>query len=633
MKLGRIRIAGYRKLVDTECSTTGKLLAIVGPNEAGKSTLLDALLATRNAEPIPPLARPRGMPVEDNETAVELWFRLDQDDLAALQDVESPDRPVWLVLWKLYGEGLHVRIEPTIGRDHAARREAERALARFATVRAAHELERTEDGTGPGNLLDAVISALAGEAEVEVEVREQAAALAELLQHEATGALGTRAAVALATWLAGWREEHPASTARKLLNARRPIFAKFGQAERILASAYDLTEVAEDPPAALRNLCIIGDLDLDALAKAVADQDVGAYVSAIEDANDVLREVFREAYKQAVVTVRLQIDGTTLRVLVSNESGGYSTIAERSDGLKSFVALTAFAAQESRGKRPLILLIDEAEQHLHYDAQADLIRMLERQGQAQQVIYTTHSAGCLPADLGTGIRPVVPEAGGGRSRVVNAFWTEGRGFQPLLLALGAGAAAFTPSRYAVLTEGASDMLLLPSMLREAAGRERLDYQVAPGIAEASWTQLLGLELEAPRVAYLVDGDAGGNEHAKRLLTASVDAVRIITLGGVGSGLTTEDLLREDVYLQAINELIERVHGPSHGRMKVSDLATPNRAKSVERWCAAHGLTPLAKPAVASLVLEQAPPALLTSASKSVLRVAHRNLCSALGIPA
>lgn len=176
------------------------------------------------------------------------------------------------------------------------------------------------------------------------------------------------------------------------------------------------------------------------------------------------------------------------------------------------------------------------------------------------------------------------------------------------------------------------MLLLPSMIREAVGTDRLDYQIAPGIAESSSVQLLALELEVPRVTYLLDGDAGGGQHAKRLHAANVPSNRIVHLGGPGSGMTTEDLLREDVYLSAVNEVLERVHGQAHGHIKASDLSTPNRSKSVDKWCVARGISPLSKPVVASVLLEQAPTTLLTQSSRSALKAVHRNLCAALDLP-
>ena len=78
---------------------------------------------------------------------------------------------------------------------------------------------------------------------------------------------------------------------------------------------------------------------------------------------------------------------------------------ERSDGLRQFVALVALAAHQPNPVPP-ILLIDEVETHLHYNAQADLIEVPTEQNAARQIVYTTHSAACLPQDLGLGVRVV-----------------------------------------------------------------------------------------------------------------------------------------------------------------------------------------------------------------------------------
>ena len=66
--------------------------------------------------------------------------------------------------------------------------------------------------------------------------------------------------------------------------------------------------------------------------------------------------------------VLLHNDEPILRVMMSNTAGGYSPVAERSDGLRAFVALTSFTAAGADSERKPILLVDEAESHLHYDA-------------------------------------------------------------------------------------------------------------------------------------------------------------------------------------------------------------------------------------------------------------------------
>lgn len=637
MRLGKIRVNGFRKLVESECTTPGKLIAFVGPNEAGKSSLLQALLTLEDDEEdaIALGDRPRATSVSDDASAVECWFRLSPDDVNDVKAFGSPVTPIWYVVSKAYGGQLSHRMEPRLPRDLSSRRAAEQVLRRFVGTRAASALKRAEtddDDAQLGDHLDGTLNMIEGSGASSADEHEIVRALIAGLRDQGSRGLGAQAAARLDEWLRDAEGKPPESLATALMWRRRPRFVLFGPQARTLKSDYDLNAVADEPPAALRNLALVARLDLPALRDAVARQDSGAYVTATEEANARLRDVFTEAWQQSPVVVRLHLDSILLRVMVSNVAGGYSSIAERSDGLKAFVALTAFAAQETDSGRPLILLIDEAEQHLHFDAQADLIRMLERQGLAMQVLYTTHSPGCLPADLGTGIRPVIPADDGGRSSVSSSFWTGGRGFYPLLLALGAGAAAFAPSRYAVLSEGPSDMLLLPSMIREALDVQRLDYQVAPGIAESNWAQLLDLELEAARVAYLVDGDSGGEAHTDRLQQAGVEDERIVRLGGANSGLTLEDLLSEDAYLAAVNETLERVFGPDAGAVRASDLSSNSRGTAVDRWCTARGLPKLSKTVVASMLLERGPTALLPVSSRRILVRVHRELCEALGLP-
>ena len=95
------------------------------------------------------------------------------------------------------------------------------------------------------------------------------------------------------------------------------------------------------------------------------------------------------------VRVYLHVDGTVLHIFARNAGGRLIPIAERSAGLRQFVALLAFIEHEAADE-DVILLVDEAEAHLHYDAQADLVRVFSKQTVADKIIYTTHSAGCLP---------------------------------------------------------------------------------------------------------------------------------------------------------------------------------------------------------------------------------------------
>ena len=237
----------------------------------------------------------------------------------------------------------------------------------------------------------------------------------------------------------------------------------------------------DDPPVALANLALLARLNLQQILLAVQAGDYAAPERPIEEANTTLATFFENSWTQSGVTVRLSHHETRLHVLISSPVGPYSSIREHSDGLREFVALATFAEVHGYGERDLVLLIDEAETHLHYNAQADLIRVLDLQRAAAAVIYTTHSAGCLPEDLGGSVRVVV-RTDDAWSEIQNAFWTRGIGFDPLLLGMGASALVFGAVRKAVIAEGATDLIALPALLREANELTSLGYQIAPGVA-------------------------------------------------------------------------------------------------------------------------------------------------------
>lgn len=629
MKLTKIQVHGYRRLVDASCFVSGKLTVFVGPNEAGKSSLLAALATVNEPDEVAQRDRPRGRQAAEDDAYIELTFRLDGSDLDAVAHVASVGAPLSFNFHVRNDGTLRYRTVPRLRRPTEMLERARVTAARYAGTRGARELERTDDADGAGNLLDLVLRLLDSDSQLDEDQRHVVESLIDSLPH--TGLAG-RAGSALQRWLDEQALEDPHAASSRILYDRRPVFALFGDAERALASDYHLPDVADDAPAALGNLAQLALLNLSKLYRAVQQQDVGAVETLTERANARLREVFESAWSQQPVHVRLKQDVWTLRVLVSTEEGGYSSIAERSDGLKTFVALSAFAARHIVTDRPLILMIDEAEQHLHYDAQADIVRMLDRQTVAQQVIYTTHSAGCLPPDMGTGIRPVLPAGGSGHSRISNNFWESGPGFTPLLMAMGAAATAITPARYAVLAEGATDMMLLPTLVREATGRERLDYQVAPGIAGSTLEQLSDLNLEAARVVYLVDGDAGGAAHLRNLKAANVPDSNIVSLGGAGSGLCLEDLLRVEPLIAAVNEALLRRHGQPH-TMKITDLSSPHsRYSAIKAWSKQQGLDAPSKTAIVAALLEQQSDRLLSGDGRRHVKRVHAAICTALHIP-
>lgn len=340
----------------------------------------------------------------------------------------------------------------------------------------------------------------------------------------------------------------------KAIDGRLPTFIQFEEQHRSIQAEYVLDDASTEASVALDNLLQLAGLSL---AQIRSTKDEPSHLRTLMDqANERLREFFANKWKQEKVTVGIALDGPFLRVDVQDlvqGSPGWIRITDRSDGLRTFVALATFLESENLD-RPPILLIDEAEQHLHQNAQGDLIRMLQELQTVGQVIYTTHSPACLPADLGNGVRFVEP-IDKGHSPIRQDFWslarTEHVGFNPLMIAMGASAAAFSSLRSALIVEGMSDALLLPTLIRLATGRSELGYQIVSGIATASRSDMAQLDFTASRVAYLVDGDDAGCRWAAQLEDAGAPLDRIHRLP---SNVGLEDLLDRQFYLDAVAEL-------------------------------------------------------------------------------
>jgi len=194
--------------------------------------------------------------------------------------------------------------------------------------------------------------------------------------------------------------------------------------------------------------------------------------------------------------------------------------------------------------------------------------------------------------------------------------------------MGASLLAFTPTRYAVMAEGGSDAVLLPTMLREATGEVSLGYQVVPGLAEVAPRAVRNLALDAARVVFLVDGDAAGRGIAKILRRARVPDKLILTLGAGSSGWTIEDLVGKLAYRTAVNEVLRLSHGDGVS-ISIAEIPDQGRALAVSKWCGRRHIDPPSKVAVASVLVDlgrEQP--IVMSSRKRVLRQLHQEIRSA-----
>jgi hypothetical protein len=641
VRLTSARIRGFGRLVDTSVNLDAKLIAVVGPNEAGKSTLLEALAHLHSDEEVPVSRRSRGaVGVTDESQGIRATFQLDEEDKAALGDLGLDEKPVRATIARsMSGKSVHIDLEPT-PRKRRAPVELAAAVLRD-TLATQPKLAFIDDDTtwGAGNgdpernflddlrgLLDAVEDLLAvGSDGLDEEHIERVRGMSAALDPHQDDSVEFRHVL---DGLAAWAEaSSPASAARDVIWNRIPPVLLFGEKDRSLRSSYAFDEdLAREASGALANLAQTAGLDLAQLYEFHSDGDLTRRQTALNVANRHLRVFFEEAWRQSRLSVQFNLDGDLLRIQLEEDNGVITVFDERSAGLRMFIALACFLA--TRGSElPPILLIDEAENHLHLDAQADLVNMFVVQEQAAKIVYTTHSPGCLPPDLGTGIRSVVPSAGSDRSDVRNSFWQGAAGYSPLLMAMGAAAAAFTPTRRVVLAEGAADMVLYPTLIRAATDLQEIPYQIAPGLAEVSRELVSDLDLEAAKVTYLVDKDAGGRKLKKTLLESGVPENLIIMAGAPG----VEALVDPGSLRAAFSALLVECNvgvGIDESAIPGVPDGTKTLDETLRAWAGGSGLTVPGKVAVGNWLVQNSR-ATSTPPQRELLRELHEHLMRAL----
>ena len=608
MRLKLVRVRSYKRLAQvSKLDTRGPLIAIIGPNEAGKTSLLEAMAHISSREPFHAREFTRSTEIDNEAWVVRAEFSLEPDDRALLGDLVPKDVDLTYSQNRYPQGDSKYSVIPRMPRDTTQRDATASELQKALKDGWLEMLDAPADekaaGEPDGSRLFERATVLAEQLGAREDwlsdvTRQELGSMASAVRHalsDSTEAERLKLPDILETAAQFENEAPPEERIRDVLSPRVPQFLLFDDAQRALDTEYVWSEHPSPPPA-LENLFALAKTDYQQFRGHAEADDRPTLEMMLEAANDELDEAFR-AWRQADLHVTFSADQRSLQLLIRDRATTQRTrLDERSAGLRSFVALIAFCARYGVNVRP-VLMVDEAETHLHYGGQADLIRVFERQQAAETIIYTTHSIGCLPSDLGATIRVVSPIGGEPyRSTIYNSFWAaEGTaGLTPMMLAMGANALAFTPSRLAVIGEGASEAILFPSLVREAlpdAERDDpLGYQVAPGVAEVDPEDAEALEMEAGGVAYLIDGDGGGRGHKRKLSKRAKDEGRVIKVGErEDEAQCIEDLVAADALAEALNKLLARRDDWCGDRLTADELPARARASFLQDWCQERGV--------------------------------------------
>lgn len=653
MRLKAARVQKYRSIRDTgwfEVENAKTIL--VGPNEAGKTAILQALQQLNPPDGVRKFEALRDYPRSEyndistgkvnpaDVTVVSAEFVLDADDKAAVP--EEYRECTYVLHRKLDNKARHeLKGEPTLPTYRDLSKDLQRLVA-HVNARAPQQ-EPESQGASPGDNLKAITdkwsdsTVIAGAAADALgrwlndvyplvdESNEQ-----EEKRHERL--------------LAATKSHTRRAETLDALFKRLPLFVLFSNYFRVkprlhLEHLAQRTEqnVLDDDTYDYGNLCLLkllgftprqlADLgrvqepsrDDQTALKAYHDQlDRRSYQlnAASVRLTDEIRSVWVPDAKRAEADqLRVSADSQYLKVVVVDDLGVEIELDQRSEGFQWLVSFFVVFFAEAQGKHAnAILLLDEPGLNLHGLKQREFRSTLSRLAEHNQTLYTTHSpflVGPDELDLVRVVEMVDRKVG---TKVHTKVIADDPGaLLPLQEALGYDLAQslFTQSRNLVL-EGLTDLWYIDSvaqLLRDAKIadlNERIALVPASTAGKVVYYATI-LHSQKLKVAALLDSDAAGDQAAQQdVLVHSLGNKSILRTKDVYIGVVAkpevEDLLRETLVAVAKDDLgwdVTKTAAAQPSRpivdifvAEIADFSKYRLAKAFLRWTRGHAASDL-----------------------------------------
>lgn len=594
MKLKSARIQNYRSIKDTGVIEFERDKTIlVGPNEAGKSAILQALQQLKPPKGVRSLDALRDYPrslynditkgkVDPATTpVVTAVFTLEDEDRDALPESLQDKITEYRLTRNLDNRAVHTTDLEKTGTSLA---EIQKDLDKIAAhvdsnLSKQEEVETTKTADELAKLVQGINPKFWLTEENRGNVR---AWLKKLINEITDPAFEEKYDDVLAKL--DYVDE--VNAALKTLHERTPVFVLSNNYFRVrprihLAHLHErqANKTLDDDKYDYGNLCLLKLLGFTAqeLANAgtVTDEQrrdrTDATIEAIErrtderqyqlDAasarlTDEIRSIWNPDPKKAEADkLRVLADGLYLKVVVEDDLGVSVELDQRSEGFQWLVSFfVVFFAEAEDNYENAILLLDEPGVSLHALKQREFQRTISRLAENNQTIFTTHS----PFLVGSGELDLVRVVEMTDRKIGTKVHTtvtsnDPAGLLPLQEALGYDLAQslFTKRKNFIL-EGLTDYWYVEavSSMLEAAGKTHLDKKIAlvpSGTASKVAYFATILHANNLKVAALLDSDRAGD-------TVASHDVLVHTLKQKAL-LRTDDFLIEKVKTSEIEDLL------------------------------------------------------------------------------
>jgi len=334
-----------------------------------------------------------------------------------------------------------------------------------------------------------------------------------------------------------------------------------------------------------------------------------------KNASAYLSRKFSDLWKQKKVDFDIEIDNTTLNILVKDDGLHMPVpLKRRSTGFRWYVAFAWRFTHATQGDfQGTVLLLEEPGIHLHPAAQSDLLRLFEDLSASNQLVYTTH----LPSlvDPGFPERIRIVELKDHHTKVTKGLVTNSRSPMMVIeasLGLNPEMSGLLGNRRTLIVEGQDDATVLRklSAVFEAAAKPCIPENVylwpAQGATKAPMYAgfILGHQWKG---AALFDADEEGRKAKDKIRKLYAFEEKDFFVAHLSDAFddkdvlrTIEDILGEELYLDAVGEAY-RLRMDSNDLAKTSDKTL---VKRIDDELKNRGLSGLDKTRVMSTIFKR-----------------------------
>lgn len=592
MKIIKLRVQSYRSILDSEeFEIDSHKTILVGPNEAGKTALLQAIQHLNPPDGVKPLSALRDYPrahynkIKRGEIdpakvrVVEAEFELDIADREHLPDgMKDANYILWRNLDNSTGHRLtgappktrfadidkdlkrlvaHVDSRFKAPEDGSVNRPSER-LAALTAEWGMHDIIEGEKATQLLNWLDSIFSLMDeenGKEEARFDSLKAAIAIADQ-RNKAVQALKER--VPVFVLFSNYFRVRPlihlgqlaARVANGTLDDERYDYGNVCLLNLLGFTAEELSEMGKSPDPDANN-----PETMETFRDKLDERQYLLNAAEVELTREIKSVWNPDEKRGEAARLRLRADGQYLKVTVEDDLGIEVELDQRSEGFQWLVSFfVVFFAEAEGDHKNAVLLLDEPGMSLHALKQREFRKTISRLAANNQTLYSTHSPFLVGPDELDLVRVVeMDDRETGTKVHTSVTASDPAALLPLQEALGYDLAQslFTQKQNLVL-EGLTDYWYVEAVaaLMRDSGDAKLNDKIAlvPSNTASKVVYFATiLHAQGFKVAALLDSDSAGEQAAKQ--------DTLVHILGNKSILRTKDFLKNPVKAAEIEDLL------------------------------------------------------------------------------